>query len=656
MKIAAVLIVKNEEKMLSRCLASVKDFDYIIVCDTGSTDNTVQVAKEFTDLVYADYEWEDSFCKARNHALSKVPKDVDWILSIDADEYLVNTYEQVKIVLEQASSKVVNVKLRAENTGAVHNFTRLFKKDPEIFWVNDAHNLLNKNSREYSDIEVVYGYSPAHAKDPDRTMRILMKSISENPNSVREKYYLAREYYYRKWWQKAIDMYDEYIKDSDFIGERNDAWLMRARCLAELKKYGEACDSAWQALKYNANFKEALVFIGNHMDSANKQRWLSFANLADNRNVLFVREQEDSLPMDLNPDGLFFFENLLKRYTKLDVLEWGSGRSTKYFPEFLKKNNIEYTWHAMEHHKGWYDHVRAFKTENVTITLADKDSDDYLKPEGEYDIIYIDGRNRVKCLQHAKKILKPGGFVLLHDAQREKYQEGFKGYDWRYIGSKEPLLWVGQLEPMETIPKIIHQIWIGPKDKPETIVSWQKMNPGFEYRLWTEKEIDELGLINKKAYRKYYKDGWYAGASNVARVEILDRFGGVYVDADTKCVTSLENAPFMVWDFFASYVVDGETRLSNSPIGCTPGHRYMKDSIERIKHITEYYPSHKQTGPALLTSIVDDKSKVLPAYAFLPVFHRGHINEKVGLNYSEHYWGTTKDIREGVVVIPNNNL
>ena len=291
--VAVCMIVKNEKDLLARCLESVKGFDAIYIVDTGSTDNTVEIAKKYTKHVYTDYLWEDSFCKARNHVLSKVPKKYDWVLSIDADEYLVNTYEQVKRVLEQAKTKLVNVKLRAESTGAIHNFTRLFRNDPEIFWVNDVHNLLNKTSREYSDIEIVYGYSPAHKKDPDRAMRILEKSVKNNPNKPREKYYLAREYYYRRWWERAIEMYDKYIAQSKFLSEKNDAWLMRAKCLAELGKYNEACDSAWQALKYNANFEEALRFIGDHMDAGNKPVWHKFADIANNSNVLFVRSKKN---------------------------------------------------------------------------------------------------------------------------------------------------------------------------------------------------------------------------------------------------------------------------------------------------------------------------------------------------------------------------
>ena len=138
----------------------------------------------------------------------------------------------------------------------------------------------------------------------------------------------------------------------------------------------------------------------------------------------------------------------VKGFDKVDVLEWGSGYSTKYFPELLQKNNTEYTWKAMEHNQQWYEKVKAFGTRGVELVLADKDSKEYLEPEGKFDVIYVDGRNRVKCLKHARKVLKPNGVILLHDAQRERYQEGLKGFHGRFIGAKSPVLWVGTVKDL----------------------------------------------------------------------------------------------------------------------------------------------------------------------------------------------------------------
>lgn len=292
-------IVKNESEMLPRALESVKDADLITLVDTGSEDNTVEIAKKYTDDIHF-FKWVDHFGKARQY--SKDQSKADWVITVDADEYLETPLEEVRKVIEQADEQgfvFVNVHVTAEGGVGENMFPRIYKNIPEITWHGAAHNYLAYKGqmvgKSYnSDIRIVYGYSPAHKKDPDRTLRILKKAIEKDPELKRERYYLAREYFYRKNWEVSLQHLDEYIKRSNFLGEKNDAYVMRAYCLSGLKRYGEACDSAWQALKYNANFKEALLFIANHMDPVNKERWLSYAQLADNKNVLFVRDVQNA--------------------------------------------------------------------------------------------------------------------------------------------------------------------------------------------------------------------------------------------------------------------------------------------------------------------------------------------------------------------------
>lgn len=86
--IVASLIVKDEEKMLPDCLASLQSLcDRIEVCDTGSSDNTVSIAREFGASVI-EREWANDFGAARNHALDQC-RDAQYVLCIDADERLV---------------------------------------------------------------------------------------------------------------------------------------------------------------------------------------------------------------------------------------------------------------------------------------------------------------------------------------------------------------------------------------------------------------------------------------------------------------------------------------------------------------------------------------------------------------------------------------
>lgn len=296
------MIVKNEEEMLARALDSVKGVDSITIVDTGSEDNTVEIAKKYTNEVHF-FKWIDHFGKARQY--SKDQCKSDWIITLDADEILETPVEKVREFIEKADKEgFVFVDIRVVPEGSEDSpdagnwFPRIYKNIPEITWHGAAHNYLAFKGESAgtigksikSDIRIIYGYSPAHKKDPERTLRILKAAVEKDPELTRERYYLAREYFYRKNWARALEHLDEYVKRSKFLGEKNDAYMMRAYCLSGMKKYSDACDSAWQALKYNANFKEALLFLANHMDPVNKKAWLKYAELATNENVLFVRE------------------------------------------------------------------------------------------------------------------------------------------------------------------------------------------------------------------------------------------------------------------------------------------------------------------------------------------------------------------------------
>jgi glycosyltransferase involved in cell wall biosynthesis/Flp pilus assembly protein TadD len=82
--LSVCLIVRNEERHLARCLASVRGLaDEIVVVDTGSTDATVAIAREHGARVY-EYAWQDDFSRARNFSIDQATGD--WILSLDADE------------------------------------------------------------------------------------------------------------------------------------------------------------------------------------------------------------------------------------------------------------------------------------------------------------------------------------------------------------------------------------------------------------------------------------------------------------------------------------------------------------------------------------------------------------------------------------------
>ena len=96
-RLSVCMIVKNEERFLGQCLASVKDIaDELIVIDTGSTDRTVEIAREHGAQV-GYFEWCNDFAAARNASIA--PATGDWILFLDADEELSSAEKQNHPVL-----------------------------------------------------------------------------------------------------------------------------------------------------------------------------------------------------------------------------------------------------------------------------------------------------------------------------------------------------------------------------------------------------------------------------------------------------------------------------------------------------------------------------------------------------------------------------
>ena len=85
--ISLCMITKNEENNITQCLNSVKDIiDEIIIVDTGSTDRTIEIAKNFSFAKIFRFNWIDDFSAARNESVKHATKD--WVLVLDADEVL----------------------------------------------------------------------------------------------------------------------------------------------------------------------------------------------------------------------------------------------------------------------------------------------------------------------------------------------------------------------------------------------------------------------------------------------------------------------------------------------------------------------------------------------------------------------------------------
>ena len=290
MKISACLIVKNEKDHIKDVLSSLTGVDEIVVVDTGSIDNTVELAKEFTSKVYTDYKWNDDFAEARNYALGKCTGD--WVLSIDADEVLeAGGLEKIRKIIENASADELHfsVRMTAKHSGQRHNLPRIIRNNGSVKWAGAAHETLSPVQKNLTDVVITYGHSTAHDLDPDRMMRILAKVVKSPEATPRDLYYYAREFYYRKNYWEAEILFREYVAVSTWAPEKADALLYIARCLWILQRGDEARKVCGEAIVLNPDFKEALLFMAEMHFEPWKHKWEKLASIATSEDVLFTR-------------------------------------------------------------------------------------------------------------------------------------------------------------------------------------------------------------------------------------------------------------------------------------------------------------------------------------------------------------------------------
>jgi hypothetical protein len=90
------------------------------------------------------------------------------------------------------------------------------------------------------------------------------------------------------------------------------------------------------------------------------------------------------------------------------------------------------------------------------------------------------------------------------------------------------------------IPKIIHQLWIGDKPAPNNLMNtWKEKNPEFEYIYWNEEEFKKRN-IKFKCQDKIDEIEEICGKVDIMRWELLYKYGGIFIDADSICIESID--------------------------------------------------------------------------------------------------------------------
>lgn len=179
------------------------------------------------------------------------------------------------------------------------------------------------------------------------------------------------------------------------------------------------------------------------------------------------------------------------------------------------------------------------------------------------------------------------------------------------------------------IPKIIHQIWVGPAPLPATFAAWQKTwlerHPDWDYKLWTDADVVELRLINQQLYNETKS---YGEKANILRYEILNLYGGVYIDTDFEAIQQLDFLHHLC-DFYAGFEFPQPNKdfliIGNAIIGSRAGHPLLTLFIHQMKNHWHYDWQPRRSGTFYITEIIKknilntpNTTIILPANFFYP--------------------------------------
>jgi glycosyltransferase involved in cell wall biosynthesis/2-polyprenyl-3-methyl-5-hydroxy-6-metoxy-1,4-benzoquinol methylase len=259
LKICVYAISKNEEMFVERFCNSAKDADMILIADTGSTDRTVELARQMGAYVPEIYLNPWRFDIARNAALSLIPKDMDVCVSLDLDEELQPGWrEEIERVWVHGTTR-----LRYKfdwGVGIVFYYEKIHGRTG-YRWHHPCHEypVPDRITEQWaqSDMLMVI-HKPDPSKSRGQYLDLLKVSVDEDPQDPRNAFYYARELSFHAKWQEAIDACQYYLNlpKANWPNERCYAMRVMSRCYAEINDYDQALSWARKAVAEAPNTRE----------------------------------------------------------------------------------------------------------------------------------------------------------------------------------------------------------------------------------------------------------------------------------------------------------------------------------------------------------------------------------------------------------------
>lgn len=297
------MIVKNESKIIYRLFESVASIiDCYCICDTGSTDNTIQIITDYFasknipgKVVTEPFK---NFCHNRNFALQSCVGMSDYVLLLDADMILENINFNKKILNNASSFTILQ-----GNENFYYQNIRIITNNGEYKYNGVTHEYIDtpSNNTIYNiEKKCLFikdvGDGGCKQNKFERDISLLLDGIKEEPNNVRYYFYLANSYHDCGRFVEAINVYKKRI---ELGGWNEEVWYSYYRignCFKNMGKYEDAIYYWLNGFNFYSERLEGLYEIIQHYRITSKHK------LAD----IFYKEARKILDLNKNRDNYLF--------------------------------------------------------------------------------------------------------------------------------------------------------------------------------------------------------------------------------------------------------------------------------------------------------------------------------------------------------------
>ncbi len=248
LKIAVYAISKNESQFVERFCTSAKGADLILIADTGSTDNTAELARSCGAKVYDICVKPWRFDKARDTALALIPGDYDVCISLDLDEVLEPGWrEEIERVW---TANTTRLRYKFDWGSGISFYYEKIHHRSGYHWHHPVHEYPRADGRVqevYAQTDkLLVSHHPDNTKSRGQYMPLLELAVREDPHCPRNAFYHARELTFYSRWQEAIVALHKYLAMPEANWKNERAYAMRLLG----KSYSEL-GNTYEALKWH---------------------------------------------------------------------------------------------------------------------------------------------------------------------------------------------------------------------------------------------------------------------------------------------------------------------------------------------------------------------------------------------------------------------